>query len=781
MFGASQSASLPISSGEISISESTSVVVIGDIHGDQVSFERSLWLAWNNLEFEEMDYEDFSRYIRLGLNAPRKLARLSRDTVLVQMGDVIDRGPDGLACLDLLDSIEHSIGWRVVRLYGNHELLSHQGQSGPYIAAEEVAKFSERFGSENARISEFATGGSVWNSILSKSVFMARISPPLSDSNSNEQDLLPVSSVSSLFVHGGVEAHWVDLIRSTGLLNPSLDLVDGINEFAHRLMQSGSSSQELEVLQERQSPLWIRDLAQMDPEYVCEHLLPRILRTFNVARIIVGHTPQSDLRMKSLCSTRLILADASMSAWMRPGPLQMGNPSVLVMRQNVGSLMSMRALYYDQTKNDVDMFSGAFYDYVSGPKDKGPTNPAIPFIITDSEWRRFSKGLQNLMVERSVIAQQLNGSAQYAVVKKLADARIFGVPRVMHLSPLGNEPEEEFHVLLETQGRSFGEVEEKTLPMYRQVLETASSLFEAGFILDCNSLASPLEMFSLEADTELLKLIDLGSVKLYEQEDDSRKSALECILKHLVSAAKQSPSERIDWKILVAQVFGENSGIIALPSSRTRGPATVITGSYRSLIATEYTGADLELISSSSNCNLYRSSSQSIVALTNPPPKAFFDLLSSPASSNWFPNIPTILSSQPGSEPGSMYIRFDLWSQGLVVLSSVYKSLEFSAYAKVASQILYLMDCLHFQKVLLSLPDDPNTALGILFSSFLFNPAENKVWLVDLSYTTVDSSAQETALENNLTHIISLIKLAFPDLDVEIDTKTFMNLGDYDA
>ena len=157
-------------SGNIELDGNSNVVVIGDIHGDKMSFIHSLWLAFSDLEMAEISFDEFAANLEAG-STP--MAKKSMNSVLIQLGDVIDRGPDGLACLEILDGIEKTIGWTTVRLYGNHELMSHLGKSDAFIADEEREIFADRFGSVDARIKEFQSGGSVWSKIVEKSLLLA--------------------------------------------------------------------------------------------------------------------------------------------------------------------------------------------------------------------------------------------------------------------------------------------------------------------------------------------------------------------------------------------------------------------------------------------------------------------------------------------------------------------------------------------------------------------------------------------------------------------------------
>lgn len=85
-------------------------IVIGDIHGELTGLK------------------DILRHARL---IDRRGRWVARDTTLIQTGDVIDRGPHSRGAVDLLRALQQdapSMGSRVVRCCGNHELMLLQGR-----------------------------------------------------------------------------------------------------------------------------------------------------------------------------------------------------------------------------------------------------------------------------------------------------------------------------------------------------------------------------------------------------------------------------------------------------------------------------------------------------------------------------------------------------------------------------------------------------------------------------------------------------------------------------
>jgi hypothetical protein len=99
------------------------IVAIGDVHGGLTEFEAIL------------------RQTGL-INARGQWA--GGRTVLVQTGDVVDRGPKSRACLDLLMALERQAqrqNGRVVALLGNHEVMAMSGDMA-YVSPEDYQSFA---------------------------------------------------------------------------------------------------------------------------------------------------------------------------------------------------------------------------------------------------------------------------------------------------------------------------------------------------------------------------------------------------------------------------------------------------------------------------------------------------------------------------------------------------------------------------------------------------------------------------------------------------------------
>ena len=310
------------------------IVVIPDIHGDAESLARTVWMLAQELNHTllttETQVEEFGPFYtllnqeaaKIKIGSPVSPPTELRRTAIVQLGDVLDRGPYGMLCVQILESLPRLFGWYVVRLYGNHELLNYLGLADQFVHPREDINYADRFNhlverlgivdNVGQQIRKGLFRGPLWKSISSSSVLMARLADPLL---ADTRTILPPTSPSTLFVHGGVDMNYLrSHFSNATALDDVEEMINQINQEVGKIVSK--QTEDSTILNLLDSPLWTRDFAEVGTEYVCSRLLPTILRKFQVARIIVGHTPQMDRRMKSLCGSRLILADAAMSKWM---------------------------------------------------------------------------------------------------------------------------------------------------------------------------------------------------------------------------------------------------------------------------------------------------------------------------------------------------------------------------------------------------------------------------------------------------------------------------------
>ena len=340
--------------GHIDGSKFRKIVVIPDVHGDSIALIEALFTGLSGGEEEPlgmtlrqfwdtfMDAVD-SRF-RYGRAAQFQVIQNDPTVALVQLGDLMDRGPMSLECLEIMNLVHDMLGWRVVSLFGNHEIMNMAGTADGLIAEDDTGGFE----TVEDRIGAVQPGGVLYSTMTDSFIAMARLAG--SDAAS-----------STPFVHGGVDIEWLRrrIFSNTGYCAETLGglkLVGCVNAEFSRLVSTKEGLDELEDEQLRKdlvaeklqgreaeslthaemerlqsyidytmaiyygnSPVWSRRLAEetRDEGFIaCGEKLNQLLEMFEVARIVVGHTPQYDRVPKHRCGGKIILTDIAMSKWM---------------------------------------------------------------------------------------------------------------------------------------------------------------------------------------------------------------------------------------------------------------------------------------------------------------------------------------------------------------------------------------------------------------------------------------------------------------------------------
>ena len=248
------------------------IVAIGDLHGDLAATRRALRTAGA--------IDEHDRWIGGKL-------------VVVQTGDVLDRGDDEQEILDLFERLSEEAprtGGAVYPLNGNHELMNAAldlryvtpGGYRDFRDAEAIDESDSTLtaypDSARARIVALRPGG--------------RYARVLADRNV----VLIVGD--NVFVHGGVLPEHV----AYGLERANI-------ESQAWLRGEGTKP---EYLLKKGSLVWARDYSDEVDGDDCARL-ERVLDSLSAKRMIVGHTVQEP-GIRSLCNGRVWCIDAGMSA-----------------------------------------------------------------------------------------------------------------------------------------------------------------------------------------------------------------------------------------------------------------------------------------------------------------------------------------------------------------------------------------------------------------------------------------------------------------------------------
>jgi len=222
------------------------LVAIGDLHGDLGGARAALRAAG---AIDEHDHW------------------IGGDLVVVQTGDVLDRGDDERALLDLIGRLEteaQAAGGGLVALLGNHELMNGAGDfryvtpAGMHAfddVAGAAAAGAAPAGEQGGRLAALGAGGRYarW---LARHAVIAIVGD-------------------TVFSHAGVLGDWARR-------------VDEVNRTA-RCWLDGQAGEPPAALTSDDSPVWTRDAGRNQAD--CAQVAAA-LATLGVRRMVVGHTVQ---------------------------------------------------------------------------------------------------------------------------------------------------------------------------------------------------------------------------------------------------------------------------------------------------------------------------------------------------------------------------------------------------------------------------------------------------------------------------------------------------------
>jgi hypothetical protein len=269
------------------------IVAVGDLHGDY-----SAWM-------------DIVRDARL-VDAANHWA--GGKTVLVQLGDIVDRGPDSLKIIRSLQQLQVEAprsGGRVVVVLGNHEAMnllgdfryttpgeyaSYADERSPARREQVYMRIRKQLEAAAHAVNPAATPSQVRDQWLAKTP-LGWVEHQQAWSRSGELGKWATRNPAvakvgdTLFVHGGISAEYARL---------SLDQLNARVQQAMATAQAGRGS----VLEDPLGPLWYRGLAgrpdadanaeraaMHSPALPAEQELGAVLAAYGAKRLVIGHTP----------------------------------------------------------------------------------------------------------------------------------------------------------------------------------------------------------------------------------------------------------------------------------------------------------------------------------------------------------------------------------------------------------------------------------------------------------------------------------------------------------
>jgi hypothetical protein len=284
------------------IETTEAVVAVGDIHGA---------------------FDNFVAILRAAQVIDHRNRWIGRRMVLVQTGDVLDRGPDSRKAIDLLRQLERDAqraGGRVVSLLGNHELMRVSSDLR-YVSLGEVEAFRN---GDSVRLREqFLTA------LNEQAAQTAKAEGRVHDAAAYREQVqkeLPLGMIELRQAFGpqGDYGRWVRERPAVARINGVLFLHGGISPQVAPLGCEGINaavSRELAALpapDQRASlmsasetgPLWYRGLALQKEEEVAS-ALPAILDQMKARAIVIGHSTVPG-RIVARLNGRIVLIDTGM-------------------------------------------------------------------------------------------------------------------------------------------------------------------------------------------------------------------------------------------------------------------------------------------------------------------------------------------------------------------------------------------------------------------------------------------------------------------------------------
>jgi hypothetical protein len=332
--GASHPAAQSIPPSTCALQTTERIVAVGDVHGA---------------------YDKFTGILRAAGIIDGRERWTGGRAVLVQTGDVLDRGADSRKALDLLRRLERDAtraGGRVHALLGNHEVMRMIGD-WRYVSEGEYAAFRT---ADSADLRERA-----YQAVLADAAKRAPAeSPPRDDAAFREQFMKEVPlgflEMRAAFSAAGEYGRWlrghdvVVKINDILFVHGGLTLAaasmgcDGLNETVRREVAGNPTPEAVPSMlaASEMGPLWYRGLAEQ-PEPALAGEVTAMLAKLGARAIVIGHTVTRDGRISPRFDGRVVQIDTGMlDGTFFPG----GAPSALEIR---GSTLA--AIYSDHREN----------------------------------------------------------------------------------------------------------------------------------------------------------------------------------------------------------------------------------------------------------------------------------------------------------------------------------------------------------------------------------------------------------------------------------------------
>jgi hypothetical protein len=254
---------------------------------------------------------------------------------LVQLGDVVDRGPDSRKAIDFLRKLEKdaaSAGGKVHFLLGNHEAMRLIGDYR-YVVPGEYAAFADGQSQDiRQQIAETLAPEERDRFIRGTPLGMielVRAFAPKGQYGAYFRTLNAVVRINGVvFLHGGI---------SPAVAPMSCEAIDAtVRRELNVDMQKTQAEPTTSLTTREDGPLWYRGLAQEPDTFAPE--VDKILAAQQASAIVVAHTVTPTGRITSRFDGKVYMIDTGM----QPSYVKNGRASALEIRGNV-----FTAIYLD--------------------------------------------------------------------------------------------------------------------------------------------------------------------------------------------------------------------------------------------------------------------------------------------------------------------------------------------------------------------------------------------------------------------------------------------------
>lgn len=279
----------------LSLEPGRRVVCIGDVHGDYSALVEFLTIA--------------------GVLNPKEMSWIGGDTICVQLGDILDRGHQELACFELLARLSQQAvtqGGAVQLLYGNHEALNAVGLFQYTVGDDELEEnlgkpldliaaspnWRLQFaGNSPVRWAAFEPGGLLSETLCKNFKVAVVIGRTLCvHAGLTSQHLQKYGGIS------GMNRQARDWILTQHHVRNNNDGIYASAEDIRKEAQARANAASASMPEclgggiGSHSPVWMRDYSQpndsppRNPK--AQQMMDSVLRQVNCHRMVMGHTPQ---------------------------------------------------------------------------------------------------------------------------------------------------------------------------------------------------------------------------------------------------------------------------------------------------------------------------------------------------------------------------------------------------------------------------------------------------------------------------------------------------------